>query len=73
MLYVLYAIQSFCSQLCLVELQHTAYKHLLGLGTFQVHESYILLVATILDSPDTDIKNNIQTCGCYYGKRFVLY
>lgn len=36
----------------------------LGLGTFQVHDSSILLVPTVLGSPDTDIKNNIQMCGC---------
>lgn len=34
-----------------------------GLATFQVINSYLQLVATILNSPDTDIKNNIQMYG----------
>lgn len=31
----------------------------LELAAFQIHDSYILLVATTLDRPDADIKNNI--------------
>lgn len=34
-----------------------------GPVTFQVFSNHILLVATILDSTDIDIKNNIQKYG----------
>ena len=48
-------------------------QHISGLASFQVLNSHTFFVATVRDSTDIGIKNNIQRYSYKSGKKFMLY